>query len=132
MPFISSIDDHRDDRALKRLVKRHLNLDAIRGNGWVLFDNDRIIAYCMLRNNRIDWIWAQAGHGTPFLRRIERLLSRDYDSIVMSVSIDPTESKSTVLRRLNFYIKNDYRVVDVKYRATHGPLLSMKKVLTND
>ena len=42
--------------------------------------------------------------------------------ILLNVSIDPTENKNNVMRRLNFYIGLQYKVYDIKFRIKFGPL----------
>ena len=69
----------------------------------------------------------------PFydVKELEKKLSQKYDLILLNVSIDPNELESTVIRRINFYIKNNYRVYDIVYRKKYGPLLKMKKIIKN-
>ena len=37
------------------------------------------------------------------------------ESIVFAISCNENERKSSTLRRLNFYTKNNYRFIDVEY-----------------
>jgi hypothetical protein len=92
------------------------------------------LGYCLLKENnkniQIDWIYSKKGYGTDFLKRLERTLFKKYSKITLNLSIDPIEYKSdknVVMRRINFYIKNNYRVFDIKFRKKHGPLLKMYK-----
>ena len=101
-------------------------------NGYVFVDkNNKIFGYCVLiplnNNIKIDWIYAKKGYGTDFIKRIEKTLSKKYDKIILDVSIDPNERKKTVKRRINFYIKNNYRIYDIKFRKKHGPMFKMFK-----
>jgi len=124
--------DHYDLNKLKNLVKSHLGSTNSLTSGYVLLDDkSKILGYVILKpeNNdiKIDWIYAKKGHGTEFLKRLEKILLKKYPKIILKVSIDPTENKNTVMRRLNFYIKNNYRVYDIKFRKKYGPLLSLHK-----
>ena len=104
-------------------------------NGYVFVDKkSTILGYCLLKENnkniQIDWIYSKKGYGTDFLKRLERTLFKKYSKITLNLSIDPIEYKSdknVVMRRINFYIKNNYRVFDIKFRKKHGPLLKMYK-----
>jgi len=58
---------------------------------------------------------------------LERALFKKYSKIILKVSIDPNEKKDTVMRRFNFYIKNNYRIYDIEFRKKYGPQLSMYK-----
>jgi len=116
---------------INKLVKSHLGNSKL-DKGYVYVDkNLKIFGYCILQedniNIKIDWIYAEKGHGTDFLQRVERALFKKYPKIILNVSIDPNEIKESVMRRINFYIKNNYRVFDIKYRKKYGPLLSMYK-----
>ena len=123
--------NHFDLSKINKLVRTHLGKYEL-NKGYVFVDDKfKIFGYCTLKedngNIKIDWIYAKGGYGTKFLRRIERSLFRKYSKIILNLSIDPTEYKATVMRRINFYIKNDYRVFDIIYRKKHGPLLTMIK-----
>jgi len=104
-------------------------------NGYVFVDKkSTILGYCLLKENnkniQIDWIYSKKGYGTDFLKRLERTLFKKYSKITLNLSIDPIEYKSdknVVMRRINFYIKNNYRVFNIKFRKKHGPLLKMYK-----
>jgi hypothetical protein len=114
---------------ISKLAKKHLG-NVVLENGYVFTNGDEILGYCILEiseNVKIDWIYAKKGFGTEFLKRIERVLFGKYDKIILNVSIDPNEKKETVMRRMNFYIKNNYRVADITFRKKYGPLLHMYK-----
>ncbi len=79
---------------------------------------------------KIDWIVAKEGYGTQLLSKLEtKWLNDGVNNIILKVSIDPTEDKNIVMRRLNFYIKFNYRVKDIEFREKYGPLLTMHKTL---
>jgi hypothetical protein len=120
-----------DVSKLDKLVQLHLGKTKLK-NGYVFLDDkSKIIGYTILipsKNTiKIDWIYSKKGFGTKFLKRLEKILFKKYNKIILNVSIDPNEKKETVLRRINFYIKNNYRVSDIKFRKKHGPLLLMYK-----
>jgi len=48
-------------------------------------------------------------------------------AILLNVSVDPNENKNTVMKRLNFYSRLQYKVYNIKFRKKDVPLLSMKK-----
>lgn len=101
--------------------------------GYILYESGKIKGYALLDHKskteiKIDWIYADPGYGTQFLKRIERSLFKKYKKILLNVSLDPNENKNTVMRRMNFYIKNNYRVFDITYRKKYGSLLHMIKI----
>lgn len=118
-----------DPSKINKLVESHLGNSKL-DKGYVYIDkNFKIFWCCILQedNIKIDWIYAKKGHGTDFLQRVERALFKKYSKIILKVSIDPNEKDESVIRRINFYIKNNYRVFHIKYRKKYGPLLSMYK-----
>lgn len=126
------INKYKTNKTLLKLIKEHLDETKVHPHGYVFLDGNRIKGYTLLQELKgnqihIDWIWAKHGHGTDFLKRLETALFKKYKKIILKVSIDPTEKKDTVKRRINFYIKNNYRVEDVKYKKDLGPLLTMYK-----
>lgn len=121
---------------LSKLIYQHLGKYNIRLNGYVYLDNknnNKLVGYSFYKIKGdtiiLDWIWAKPGHGTPFLKKMESIWKNKYKTILLNLSIDPTESKRKVIRRINFYIKNNYRVKNIKYRQKFGPLLKMYKNL---
>ena len=98
---------------------------------WI--DGKKTIAYAFITQKTttkayIEWIWATRGNGTAFLKVIQSKLRRaGFSTIELHVSIDPNERQQTVLRRINFYIKNNYRVTDITFRPKNGPLFTMVK-----
>ena len=116
---------------IKKLVERDLGETKL-DLGYVFINEKNILGYCILLEEKdnqikIDWIYAKKGYGTDFLKRIERTLLPKYSQINLNVSIDPNEDQEVVKRRINFYIKNNYRVCDIKFRKKYGPLLQMFK-----
>ena len=126
---------HFKDFDISRL-KRYISLHGYNNfnNGYVFIDdNDKILGYCILhiltnKNIKLDWIYAKKGFGTNFLKRIERILSKKYNKILLYVSIDQNERKQTVKRRINFYIKNNYRVLNINYKKNGVEFKMFKKL----
>ena len=125
---------------IKRLYKKDVNSEFNKRKQLLyrLEDKNKLLGYAIVmkpkkKKARIDWIWAKPGHGTKLMQFIEKELgNRGVKSIGLNLSIDPMEKKSTVVRRINFYIKNQFRVVDITFREKHGALLRMKKELNTD
>lgn len=117
---------------VQRLAHKHgYNFDEYE-YGWAQINhNGELQAYCLANKEQnhivIDWIWAKKGKGTPFLKLVERRLFKISPKIELLVSIDKHELQKTVQRRINFYIKNQYRVSHIKYRSS-GVLFTMGKV----
>jgi hypothetical protein len=116
----------------KRLAKRHGFEWRTYEDGFAWIDpSGKLMAYCLLQYDPakivIDWIYAKPGAGTQFLKKIETKLFQTHKRIELFLSMDRGERDQTVLRRLNFYIKNQYRAQSIKYRPI-GPLLTMVKV----
>lgn len=116
----------------KRLASLHgYNLNNYK-YGWAWIQpGGKVGAYalCEIKSNyaSIDWIYAKPGNGTPFLKIVETQLFKMKPEIRLLVSVDPKERKQTVKRRLNFYIKNKYRVVDLTYHPNDRTILLMNK-----
>ena len=97
------------------------DISDIKGYIQISFPSDNTI--------KVEWIYGP-GFGKLIMINIEHhFKQKGYTKIILNVSIDPNELKETVMRRLNFYIKNKYRVYDIEWRPEHGPLLKMEKVL---
>ena len=97
-------------------------------------DSDSIFGYIHINpisndTIKVEWIYGP-GYGRMIMFNIEHhFKQKGYKLIILNCSIDPQELKQTVMRRLNFYIKNKYRVHDIEFRNEHGPLLKMEKSL---
>ncbi len=77
----------------------------------------------------ISWIYAP-NYGKKIMKYIETMFKKNnITKISLNVSIDPTEDKNDVMKRLNFYIGLQYKVHDIKFRKKFGPLLYMHKEL---
>ena len=103
--------------------------------GFILLDSVRNpIGYAFYRKHGpktiyLDWIWAP-GYGVYFLTALEsKFRAAGYEKVLLKISVDPTERKEKVLRRLNFYCKMGYKMKDVEFRPKLGPIFVAEKVL---
>lgn len=126
--------ENYDLEKIHKLAKMHLSENKYSlDNGYVFInDKSKLLGYCILKKEKkdvkIDWIYAKKGFGSEFIYRLERTLFGKFSRIILNVSIDPNERKETVMRRINYYIKNDYyRVYDMIHRKKYGALLKMHK-----
>lgn len=108
---------------IKNKIQTKNILVGIKNNKFVGY-----IEYEINNNNSvyIDWIVAIKGNGTELLKAFEEKMFSKYNSIKLNISLDSNERKETVLNRLNYYIKFNYRAYDIKYRDS-GVLLLMQK-----
>ena len=103
-------------------------------HGYVLFDkHKKVLGYVLLTCKKskatIDWIYAKPTYGSILLAKTEQALrKKNIETIELLCSIDELENQSKVLRRINFYIKNLYRVKSIRYRKI-GPIFTMIKKL---
>lgn len=97
-----------------------------------LYDNNRFVGYVIffiikLNTIKIDWIYAP-GYGKILMKKLESKFKRmNIQKIILNVSIDPTEEKKIVMKRINYYINLHYKVYNIKFRQKFGPLLYMYK-----
>jgi hypothetical protein len=122
---------YNGDEEISKLFKRHLGCDPsdrdvilgyyISGklNGYVVYSDTETIF--------IEWIYAMNSTGKAFMKLLEKRFSKR--RIVLKMSVDPTEDKVKVMKRLNFYIGLQYRVTDIVFRKKYGPLVTMEKRL---
>ena len=92
----------------------------------VFYDNDICIGYIIyyIDKNKvtISWIYGPK-YGKQIMKKMETIFKKNnVKEILLNVSIDPTENKNGVMRRLNFYIGLQYKVYDIKFRRKFGPL----------
>ena len=134
---IIQIQDYKTPHKLKSLIIKHLGDNSTpigKRHGYVLTEKDKILGYALYDNRNsnifLDWIWTKPGYGTPFLKKLENKWKKNKKvKVILKMSIDPTEKKEKVLRRINYYIKNKYRAKDIKFRSKYGPILTMEKKL---
>jgi hypothetical protein len=80
---------------------------------------------------KVEWIYGP-GYGKLIMTNIEyHFKLKGYNKIVLDIAINPNELKEAVMKRLNFYIKNKYKVYDIEFRTENGPVLKMEKILDN-
>lgn len=76
---------------------------------------------------KIIWIYGPS-HGKLIMLNIENhFKKKGIKKITLDCSIDPNEKKETVIRRVNFFFKQGYRVYDIDFRKDYGPLLQLEK-----
>jgi hypothetical protein len=82
----------------------------------------------------LDWIYAP-NNGIKVMNNLIGLChiidDNEYkiDHIYLHCSIDPTEKKSTVIKRINFWQKCKFKVYDIEFRKKFGPLFYMKRAI---
>ena len=99
----------------------------------VFYDNDICIGYIVyyvdINKVTISWIYGPK-YGKQIMKKMETIFKKNnVKEILLNVSIDPTENKNDVMRRLNFYIGLQYKAYDIKFRRKFGPLFFMHKKL---
>jgi len=116
---------------LKKLCKLQLGKDLFNFEGYVKIQQESILGYLLYTMDndtvKIHWIYAKPGHGSELLTKVEGQLRKYYKRVILNLSIDQQELKSHVMRRINFYIKNNYRVYNIIYRKQFGVELQMEK-----
>jgi hypothetical protein len=137
----------KNDKIYKKILKLHKTLTSeklLPGSTYIcLADNEKFIGYVCFHVNPdvlfLDWIYAP-NHGIEVMNHVidfaanihqTSLNSNSVKEILLNISIDPTEKDTVVMKRLNFYIKCNFRVYEIKYRKTYGPLLMMKRSIWN-
>lgn len=95
--------------------------DSIRGYIYITFPSSNIV--------KVEWIYGP-GYGKLIMLNIEyHFKKKGYRKIILNISINPIENKETILRGLNFYIKNKYLVYDIEFISDNGLILKMEKKL---
>lgn len=128
---IKSFDPERDIKIIKlhkKLVGEELNNKY---NINVFYDKYKIVGYIIytITKNILNILWIYApNYGKNAMKKIEKYFNKkNINTILLNISVDPTEDKNTIMKRLNFYIGLQYKVYDIKFRKKYGPLLLMKK-----
>ena len=123
---------------IDKLYKKQFNLELKPNDKIIInafYDNDKFVGYtiCEKIDNKIikiHWIYGPT-FGKQIMKKLENKFKKDkYDIILLNISVDPTEDKNIVMKRINFYIGLQYKKYDIKFRKTFGPLFYMKKYLT--
>ena len=137
--MISSLVD-KSDKIYKKITGLHKKLTGDKELPHLTYfhynKNNKFIGYTCLSIDKkklvVDWIYAPK-NGIDVMNSVLELACifdkeiRRIDEMILKVSIDPTEKKDTVMKRINFYIKCNFRVYDIQFRKKYGPLLSMKR-----
>jgi len=133
--IIKNLDLKRDIEIIK-LHKKMLDYDLEITDKYIVkvfYDNDICIGYIIyyvdVNKVTISWIYGPK-YGKKIMKKMETIFKKNnINEILLNVSIDPTENKNNVMRRLNFYIGLQYKVYDIKFRKKFGPLFFMHKKL---
>ena len=133
--IIKNLNLNRDIEIIK-LHKKMLGYDLEITDKYIVkvfYDNDICIGYIIyyvdVNKVTISWIYGPK-YGKQIMKKMETIFKKNnVKEILLNVSIDPTENKNGVMRRLNFYIGLQYKVYDIKFRRKFGPLFFMHKEL---
>ena len=133
--IIKNLNLNRDIEIIK-LHKKMLGYDLEITDKYIVkvfYDNDICIGYIVYYVDKnkvtISWIYGPT-YGKKIMKKMETIFKKNnVKEILLNVSIDPTENKNNVMRRLNFYIGLQYKVYDIKFRRKFGPLFFMHKKL---
>ena len=133
--IIKNLNLKRDIEIIK-LHKKMLGYDLEITDKYIVkvfYDNDICIGYIIyyidVNKVTISWIYGPK-YGKKIMKKMETIFKKNnVKEILLNVSIDPTENKNNVMRRLNFYIGLQYKVYDIKFRRKFGPLFFMHKEL---
>lgn len=98
-----------------------------------LYENNKLVGHIIYENRdnyvKIHWLCAP-GYGKALMDKMETIFRKNgYTKIILDVSIDPYENPEIIMKRINFYISQKYKVYDIKYREKHGPLFLMHKFI---
>lgn len=74
---------------------------------------------------QIHWIVADAC-GQELFNRFKSLVRGHPRKIILTCSLDESELQETVMSRLNFWIKNSFRVVDTAYTTNDDGTMNVK------
>jgi len=130
---------NKDNVIYKKILRLHQKLtgDTSLPKLTYYYSKDNVmIGYICLsivkKSISLDWIYAPS-NGIAVMNSVidlAHIINKEgyqIDDIILGLSIDPTEKKKIVMKRINFYIKCNFRVYDIKFRPKYGPLLSMKR-----
>ncbi len=132
MPKLQLVPLPNDSWKINSMIKKHMGDKYKVKDGAVLELGCKLKGYALFypiskKTMFLDWIYA-IGYGETFMKRLERKWKREgYEQIQINVSVDPTEKKSTVIHRLNFWYRMKFETEYIKYRKKYGPLLKMIK-----
>jgi hypothetical protein len=133
--IIKNLNLNRDIEIIK-LHKKMLGYDLEITDKYIVkvfYDNDICIGYIIyyvdVNKVTISWIYGPK-YGKQIMKKMEAIFKKNnIEEILLNVSVDPTENKNNVMKRLNFYIGLEYKVYDINFRKKFGPLLLMHKYI---
>jgi len=133
--IIKNLNLNRDVKIIK-LHKKMLGYDLEITDKYIVkvfYNNDICIGYIIFdvegNKVKINWIYGPK-YGKQIMKKMETIFKKNnVNEILLNVSIDPTENKNDVMKRLNFYIGLRYKIYDIKFRKKFGPLFLMHKNL---
>ena len=132
---IKNLNLQRDEKIMK-LHKKMLGYDLEISDKYIVkvfYDKNICVGYIVFiideNKVKINWIYAPK-YGKKIMKKIEAIFKKNnIKEILLNVSIDQTENKNDVMKRMNFYIGLQYKIYDITFRKKYGPLFLMHKYL---
>ena len=132
---IKNLNLQRDEKIMK-LHKKMLGYNLEISDKYIVkvfYDKNICVGYIVFiideNKVKINWIYAPK-YGKKIMKKIEAIFKKNnIKEILLNVSIDQTENKNDVMKRMNFYIGLQYKIYDIKFRKKYGPLFLMHKYL---
>lgn len=126
---------YKGEIQVKNWFKRHTqrDIDDPIYNTLCLYDDDKLVGYVTYRYVSAEVVMIEMiytiGYGMEVMRRLEKKFKKQgYRIITLDVPIKNNQSQEFVKRRMNFYIKLNYRVSHVVY-SPDGVTLEMDKFI---
>ena len=132
---IKNLNLQRDEKIIK-LHKKMLGYNLEISDKYIVkvfYDKNICVGYIVFiideNKVKINWIYAPK-YGKKIMKKIEAIFKKNnIKEILLNVSIDQTENKNDVMKRMNFYIGLQYKIYDITFRKKYGPLFLMHKYL---
>ena len=132
---IKNLNLQRDEKIMK-LHKKMLGYNLEISDKYIVkvfYDKNICVGYIIFiideNKVKINWIYAPK-YGKKIMKKIEAIFKKNnIKEILLNVSIDQTENKNDVMKRMNFYIGLQYKIYDITFRKKYGPLFLMHKYL---
>ena len=132
---IKNLNLQRDEKIMK-LHKKMLGYNLEISDKYIVkvfYDKNICVGYIVFiideNKVKINWIYAPK-YGKKIMKKIEAIFKKNnIKEILLNVSIDQTENKNDVMKRMNFYIGLQYKIYDITFRKKYGPLFLMHKYL---
>ena len=129
--IIKNLNLNRDIKIIK-LHKKMRSYDLEITDKYIInmfYDNNIYIGYIIFNvdGNKVKIIWIYGpGYGKKIIKKMETIFKKNnVNKILLNFSIDPTENKNNVMKRVNFYIGLQYNVYNITFRKKFGPLFLM-------